>query len=62
EVAIKVDSLKRYQEAFLTGSILEVAPLVTVDDTPIGEGKPGPITRKIQEAYQEMVLATANNF
>jgi branched-chain amino acid aminotransferase len=31
-------------EAFLTGTTREVLPIVTVDDRPIGDGTPGPVT------------------
>ena len=39
------DDLARASEAFLTNS-LGVRPLVTVDGNPIGDGLPGPVTKK----------------
>lgn len=42
-------------EAFLTGTAAEVVPIRAVDDRPVGAGKPGPITRKIQEVYSGAV-------
>ncbi|MBW2305655.1 MAG: branched-chain amino acid transaminase [Deltaproteobacteria bacterium] len=39
------------EEAFLCGSGYEVTPINSVDRLPLGEGKPGPITRRIQKAY-----------
>jgi len=44
------------EEAFLTNSVLEVAPLVTLDGRPIGDGCPGPVTRQLQRAYRKEVL------
>jgi len=41
-------------ECFLTGSAAEVIPVVKVDDRPIGDGKPGPVTRKLMEKFHEM--------
>ena len=38
-------------ECFLTGSAAEVVPVVTVDSRPIGDGKPGPITRDLIERF-----------
>lgn len=38
-------------EAFLTGTLAEIVPLVKVKGIEIGDGKPGPITRKIMEAF-----------
>jgi len=43
-------------EAFLTNSLLEIMPLVEVDQNLIGSGKPGPITRQLQAAYLKSVL------
>ena len=36
-------------EAFLTGTLSEILPIVKVDDRLIGGGVPGPVTRKLQE-------------
>jgi len=38
-------------EVFLTGTAAEVVPIKAVDDRPVGEGKPGPVTKALQEAY-----------
>jgi D-alanine transaminase len=38
-------------ELFLTGTTAEVLPVVCVDGKPIGDGRPGPVTRRLQEAY-----------
>jgi len=43
--------LARVSELFLSGTTTEVMPIVKLDDTIIGDGRPGPITRKLQEAY-----------
>ncbi len=34
-------------EAFLTGTAAEVIPMVNLDGQPIGDGKPGPITKQL---------------
>ena len=42
-------------EGFLTGTAAEVVPISSVDDRLLADGKPGPITKRIQEAYFEAV-------
>lgn len=37
------------EEIFLCGTAEEVVPVVTVDRAPIGDGTPGPITRRLQQ-------------
>jgi branched-chain amino acid aminotransferase len=59
-VEVKEQSLSRAalyyaDEVFLVGTAAEVTPLREVDDRPIGVGKPGPITRMVQEAYADVV-------
>lgn len=40
-------------EVFLTGTAAEVIPMVTLDGRPIGDGRPGPITRELMALYAE---------
>ena len=42
-------------ECFLTGSAAEVIPVVRLDDREIGNGKPGPVTKKLNEAFRKLV-------
>jgi branched-chain amino acid aminotransferase len=50
------------EEAFLTGTAAEVVPIASVDDRPVGDGKPGPITRRIQEIYQATVRGQVDRY
>lgn len=43
-------------EIFLTGTAAEVVPVCEVDDTMIGDGECGRITRRIQEQFRRIVL------
>jgi branched-chain amino acid aminotransferase len=45
-------------EAFLTGTAAEVAPVVEVDLRPIGAGVPGPITRELTARFREYAHST----
>ena len=60
EADIRVEDLPRFDEAFLTNSVLEIMPLVAVRDkagktVSFGSGKPGETTRRLMSAYREMV-------
>jgi branched-chain amino acid aminotransferase len=41
-------------EAFLTGTAAEVVPMVKVDGRLIGDGKPGPITKRAIERFRQL--------
>lgn len=45
-------------EVLLTASTIEVLPVVRVERTRIGDGKPGPVTRTLQEQYRRHVART----
>jgi D-alanine transaminase len=55
EQTLRRDDLGRVSELFLTGTTSEVLPIVRVDGRPIAGGQPGPVTRRLQEAYAEAV-------
>jgi branched-chain amino acid aminotransferase len=42
-------------EAFFTGTAAEVTPIREVDGRSIGNGKPGPITKKLQKLFFQIV-------
>ncbi|WP_319484378.1 D-amino-acid transaminase [uncultured Cohaesibacter sp.] len=45
------DEVKAAAEAFVTSATMFVAPVVSFDGTAIGDGKPGPFTRRLRELY-----------
>ncbi|HMP71658.1 MAG TPA: branched-chain-amino-acid transaminase [Kiritimatiellia bacterium] len=54
------DVLTRYDlytadEVFLTGTAAEIISAVHIDRRKIGNGKPGPVTRRLLAAYRELV-------
>jgi D-alanine transaminase len=55
ENKIKADELKSFDECMITGTISEVTPVVQVNDWKVGNGKPGPITLKLQKILLEMI-------
>jgi branched-chain amino acid aminotransferase len=42
-------------ECFLTGTAAEVVPVTRIDARTIGSGAPGPVTRKLMEAFHKLV-------
>lgn len=50
---LTLEDLAGADEAFFTGTAIEVTPITEVDGSPIGAGKPGPITLQIQRSYFE---------
>ncbi len=50
------------EEAFLTGTAAEVVPIASVDDRVVGDGRPGPITRRVQELYHAAVRGQVDRY
>jgi branched-chain amino acid aminotransferase len=49
------DELYIADEAFFTGTAAEITPIREVDGRLVGEGRPGPVTRKIQSVFFDTV-------
>jgi len=52
---LRRDDIYLADEAFVTGTAVEVVPLSSVDDRLIGDGKPGPITKAIIKTYHQAI-------
>ncbi|MEE3335593.1 MAG: D-amino acid aminotransferase, partial [Candidatus Latescibacterota bacterium] len=50
-----LDEYRSADEVFLAGTTTEAMPVVAIDDTQIGGGEPGPVTRRIREAFVSSV-------
>ena len=55
EGRITRDQLWLADEVFLTGTAAEITPVREVDDRAIGDGKVGPITRRLQARFFDVV-------
>lgn len=55
ETGILWDRLGDAEELFLSGTTTEVMPITTVDGRRIGDGKVGPVTRRLQQAYRARI-------
>jgi len=49
-------------EAFFTGTAAEVTPIREVDGRTIGDGKPGPVTKKLQGLFFNIVKGEAKAY
>ncbi|MEK7217171.1 MAG: aminotransferase class IV, partial [Chloroflexota bacterium] len=49
------DEVYTADEAFFTGTAAEVTPIREVDGRPVGPGKPGPVTQRLQAAFFAVV-------
>jgi branched-chain amino acid aminotransferase len=66
-ISIREMSMARYDiytadESFLTGTAAETIPMVKLDERAIGDGKPGPISLRLIEAYRQKVRSEGTLF
>jgi branched-subunit amino acid aminotransferase/4-amino-4-deoxychorismate lyase len=47
-----LSELEGADEVFTTSSVREVMPVVSLDDQPVGDGRPGPVAARLQEALR----------
>jgi len=57
EVDLRPAELVAADEAFLTGSVAGIVPLVSLDGRPVGSGRPGPRTRVLRQAREDWIDA-----
>jgi len=55
EQKLSLERLYGAEEAFITATNKEVVPVVRVGERTIGAGRPGPVTRKLMDAFRRKV-------
>jgi D-alanine transaminase len=55
ESPIDRQALPEAGELMILGTTTEIMPVVQVDDWQVGDGRPGPLTRKLQRAFRKLV-------
>ncbi|WP_108671351.1 D-amino-acid transaminase [Peribacillus acanthi] len=57
EKPFTLEQLMNADEVFISGTTVEIAPVVEIDGRRIGEGKLGPITARLQKLFQAEIEA-----
>ncbi len=57
ETAVEESKLSLMDEAFITNTSSEVAPVISINDNPVGTGKPGPVTFLLRSKFQDELAA-----
>lgn len=57
--APRVSEIAHFDEAFITSSSRGVLPVVVINEEMVGEGAPGPLTRRLSRRYDEYVVQAA---
>lgn len=61
ERAFTGDELFRAREVFLTSATSFVKPVVRLDGRPVGDGRPGPVTRRLFDLFSRRVRGGGRN-
>ena len=56
EEAFLPEALDDANECFITNAIIEVLPVTRINNRPVGNGAPGPITKALRQAYRTEVM------
>ncbi len=57
ERAVSMAELAGACEAFITNSAYEILPVTSVDGSPVGDGRPGPVTKRLMGLFVAKVAA-----
>ena len=65
-IEVKYEPLPRedisiVKEAFITSSSRGVVPVIEIDEIPIGQGRPGPVTKELRVVYDQYVMDHAES-
>lgn len=55
--AVTLEEFRRAEEAFISSTTMDIMPATRLDGEPIGSGSVGPVTRRLMQAVQEIILA-----
>ncbi|MCC7060341.1 MAG: branched-chain amino acid transaminase [Burkholderiaceae bacterium] len=62
EKRITRDEMYCADEAFFTGTAAEITPIRELDDRPIGEGRRGPVTERLQGLFFDVVAGRSERY
>lgn len=55
EEAFTLSEMQAADEVFITSTTMEISPVIRIDGNPVGVGKPGPVVRRLQEAFEKRI-------
>jgi branched-subunit amino acid aminotransferase/4-amino-4-deoxychorismate lyase len=55
EREVALAELEQAQECFISSSLKGALPITSIDGKAVGDGKPGPISRQLQQAFLDLV-------
>ncbi|HLG27615.1 MAG TPA: D-amino-acid transaminase [Paenisporosarcina sp.] len=61
EKAFTVNELLEADEVFVTSTAIEICPVIQIDQTQIGTGQPGRVTRALQQAFEHRIAFNSCN-
>ena len=56
---LEMSQVPAVKEAFITSSSRGIVPVIQVDEIQVGQGRVGPVTKQLMQAYEEYVLKKA---
>lgn len=56
ETALAKKDLSHLDEAFITNTSFEVAPVISIDNNSVGNGKPGPLTLSLRSLFHDETI------
>ena len=62
EKDLRYEDLKNADEAFFTGTAVEITPITKLDQSRISDGKRGPITKILQDSFMNIVSGQNLNY
>ncbi|WP_040286155.1 D-amino-acid transaminase [Sporosarcina koreensis] len=55
EETFSLDELRAMDEVFLTSTTSEITPITSIDGEQVGDGKPGPLTARLQAVFESTI-------
>ncbi len=56
EEAFTLGELLAADEVFITGTTVEITPIIQIDGKKVNDGQPGPLTRKLQKQFEQQIV------
>lgn len=62
EQQFRLIDLSLADEAFIAGTVAGIVPIASIDDRPIANGKPGPITKVVTDTFRQAVRGELDRY